>query len=192
VARNYLTESGGNMSKQKKCNHCKKPYSPISSLAKACSWECAIELTRGDTAKKERKAMRERKQALKTRSDWLREAQTAFNWYIRERDHDQVCISCQKPPKKRNAGHYRSVGACPELRFCEENVHLQCEHCNTHLSSNAIEYRINLVKRLGVERVEWIEGPHDPAKYTIEDAKDIKKKYNGLARELKQKRESAV
>ncbi|RUM32065.1 MAG: hypothetical protein DSY42_01725, partial [Aquifex sp.] len=100
-----------------------------------------------------------------------------FNRYIRERDKNETCISCGRVPKKRNAGHYRSVGACPELRFEPLNVNLQCEHCNTFKSGNAIEYRINLVKKIGLERVEWLEGPHEPAKWSIDEIKAIKKEY---------------
>lgn len=153
-----------------------------------CSIKCLAEHQKNKRiAKKqkdERAELKKRKEKLKTKSDYAGEAQAAFNAYIRERDKGQLCISCQKPPKKKNAGHYRSVGACPELRFEELNVHLQCEHCNTYLSSNAIEYRINLVKKIGLEYVEWLEGPHPPKKYTIEDLKQIKKEYKRKLREL--------
>jgi len=37
---------------------------------------------------------RAQKEKLKTRKDWLREAQAAFNSYIRERDRGLPCISC--------------------------------------------------------------------------------------------------
>ena len=93
------------------------------------------------------------------------------------RDKNLLCISCQKPPKKRNAGHYRSVGACPELRFEELNCHMQCEHCNTYLSGNLIEYRKNLILKIGVEKVEFLESKHEPKKYTIDEIKEIKAKY---------------
>jgi len=43
---------------------------------------------------------------------------------------------------------------------------------------NVIDYRINLVKRIGLERVEALESDNEPAKYSIEDAKEIKKLYN--------------
>ena len=172
------------MAKKKGCKICKKKFNPWTSFAKTCSVACALELVRRENEKDERKAHRKAKEGLKTRSDHLREAQVAFNRYIRARDHNEVCISCQKPPKKRNAGHYRSVGSAPELRFEERNVHLQCEHCNSYLSGNAIEYRINLTNKLGRSAVEWLEGHHEPKKYTIDDIKAIKVKYNKLAREL--------
>jgi hypothetical protein len=126
-----------------------------------------------------------RREAIKSRSQWLKEAQEAFNAYIRARDYGKPCISCKKNTgAKMNAGHYRSVGAAPELRFNELNVHLQCEHCNSFLSGNIIEYRINLAKQIGIDNLEWLEGPHEPAKYTIEDAKRIKAEYKRKLKEI--------
>jgi len=147
-----------------------------------------IEKAKAAREKKQRADNKKAKERLKTRGDYAKEAQAEFNRFIRLRDNGESCISCQKPPKKKNAGHYRSVGSCPELRFEPLNCHLQCEHCNTYLSSNAIEYRINLVKKLGCEAVAWLEGPHEPKKYTIDELKSIKAEYrekaNKLAKEL--------
>lgn len=165
----------------------KKGYCSIKCLADHTAFK-RIEAQK----KKERKAMKEAKEKLKTRSDYTKDAQRWFNKWIRLRDHNQPCISCQKPPKKKNAGHYRSTGAAPELRFEPLNVHLQCEHCNTHLSSNAIDYRINLINKIGVDKVEWIEGPHPPKKYTIDELKAIKGKYKALCNELEKELKSAA
>lgn len=170
--------------KKKKCHQCKKPFTPFSSLAKTCSVECSIIHVRGERVKKQRSQDKIKKELLKTRGDWLIELQAIFNQFIRMRDEGGVCISCQKPPKKKNAGHYRSVGACPELRFNELNVHLQCEHCNTSLSANLINYRINLIKKIGVQNVEYIEGPHEPLKLTIPEIKDLKVEYRAKIKEL--------
>ena len=140
-----------------------------------------------------RKEKAVRKERIKTKSDHAREAQQAVNAYIRERDKGQPCISCGRMPNFKasiggsgiQAGHYRSVGACPELRFNELNIHVQCYSCNVILSSNAIDYRIGLIKKIGQEAVEWLEGPHEPARYTIEDLKEIKALYRRKLRELK-------
>ena len=85
---------------------------------------------------------------------------------------------------KANAGHYRSIGACPELRFEESQVALQCERCNTYLSGNLIEYRRGLLARVGADRLDWIEGPHQPKHYSVEEIEGIKRKYSALARRL--------
>jgi len=131
------------------------------------------------------KEKKERKERLKTKGDYLKEVQTIFNRYIRERDKGLNCISCQKKPLKKNAGHYRSVGSCPELRFEELNVHLQCEHCNTYLHANLIEYRKHLINKIGLDKVEWIEGNHEPKRYTTQQLIELKEYYNKKIKELK-------
>lgn len=132
-----------------------------------------------------KKETRERKESLKSRGDWIKEAQAQFNRYVRARDYELPCISCQRYHEGQyHAGHYRSVGGNPELRFEELNNNKQCAPCNNHLSGNLVDYRINLIKKIGLDKVEWLEGPHEPKKYTIEEIKDIKAKYRKLANEL--------
>ena len=171
--------------KPKKCKVCKKAFEPRSSTQTVCSWQCAIVNTNVEKAKRERKEYRKRKDELKTRSEWLKEAQVIFNRYIRLRDAELPCVSCGQHRNSYDAGHYRSVGAAPQLRFNEDNVHKQCVHCNQHKSGNAVEYRINLVKRIGQDKVEYLESCNDPVKYTIEDAKEIKRLYNEKLKELR-------
>ena len=130
------------------------------------------------------RAIKARKEAAKPRSKWLQEAQTAFNAWIRARDAGKGCISCGTHQGKENAGHYRSTQAAPELRLTEENVHLQCERCNTYLSGNLIEYRKALIHRIGLERVEWLEGPHEPKKYTVDDLWAIRDDYRARLKTL--------
>ena len=173
--------------KLKKCKACGQMFEPFKTLQRVCSVECAIVLANIATEKKKQKEARELKAKLKTRADWLREAHAAFNAFIRERDKDLPCISCGSFTGKRNAGHYRSVGACPELRFNEENVHTQCEKCNSWLSGNAIAYRKNLLAKIGQEKLEWLEGKHEPLKLTIEQIKEIKELYKRKLKELKGK-----
>ena len=178
----------------RKCRNCReeipstKKSDDFAHKAGFCSIDHMAEYglikARAAKEKKQKAEIKKKKEALKTRGDYAKEAQIEFNRFIRMRDYGQNCISCQKPPKKKNAGHYRSVGSSPELRFEPLNCHLQCEHCNTYLSSNAIEYRINLVKKIGQNKVDWLEGKHDPKKYTIEDLKNIKAKYKKLANDL--------
>ena len=182
--------------KQRKCKHCGTLFTPRNSLHVACSLDCAMALGRERLEKKEAKEhkakLRRMKENAKTLGQLAKEAQTEFNRYIRERDRDQPCISCGRHHEGQyHAGHYRSVGACPELRFEELNVHKQCAPCNNHKSGNVIEYRIRLVARIGIENVEWLEGPHDPKKYTREELRELKAEYRRKANELKKQREAA-
>ena len=172
-------------SKPRKCRVCKEAYQPARPLQTVCSPACAIEQAHAARAKAERiagiedrKTIRIKLDKLKTLSKWLREAQSAFNGFIRERDKDQPCISCGRFHQgAHDAGHYRSVGAAGPLRFDEQNVHRQCVPCNQHKSGNVLEYRIGLIKRIGQAAVDRLEGPLPETKWTIEQAKAIKAEY---------------
>jgi predicted nucleic acid-binding Zn ribbon protein len=173
--------------RKRKCVVCGEVFKPQRMGQHVCSVDCSIIQGRRETEKQERQETRERKQAMKTRSDWLKEAQAVFNSWVRERDRDQPCISCGRfHTGAYDAGHYRSVGAQPALRFHEDNVHKQCVPCNQHKSGNAVEYRLGLIARIGAERVAFLEQEHAPAKLTIEDAKQIKANYAAKLRALKE------
>ena len=166
-----------------RCKHCKSTFTPKHFNQKNCmeTDECVgaflSDLTKANNTKW-RKEKKERKEALKTRSEWMQDLQDVFNTFIRTRDKDKPCISCGTFTGKMNAGHYKSVGGSPELRFNELNVHKQCEYCNTHLSANLIEYRIGLVKRIGVDKVEFLERKdHAPLKLTVDEIKEQIKVY---------------
>ncbi len=118
-------------------------------------------------------------------SDWLKALQTVFNAYIRQRDHALPCISCGTHKGQRHAGHYRSVGSTPELRFNEDNVHAQCATCNNHLHGNLIEYRKGLVDRIGLERVEALENFTGSSKMTVEEIKEKIQEYKEKIKAIK-------
>ena len=177
---------------KRQCCGCKGRYKTETMIHLPVGWFCshtcaslyATKRMQEQQEKHARKAKRERRDALKTRSQWLKEAQTAFNRFIRARDMKKPCISCGRFHEGQwHAGHYRTVGAHPELRFTEVNCHKQCAPCNNHKSGNIVEYRIELVKRIGQDQVEWLEGAHDPLKLTIDEIKALKAKYNKKARE---------
>lgn len=161
-----------------KCKICRGLYRKLSINHKTDKPECALELAKRERERKEKRITRVKLDALKSLKDHLKDAQFEFNAFIRERDKALPCISCGRFHQGQNhAGHYRSVGAAPQLRFNEDNVHLQCSPCNNHKSGNVVEYRINLVKRIGVDRVEALENNNAPALLTIPDAKRIKEEY---------------
>lgn len=130
-----------------------------------------------------------RERNLKDRGYQTKRVVEACNAYIRERDAGQPCISCGKNSgAKMNAGHYLTAGGHPELRFEEDNIHLQCEWCNSYLSGNIARYRINLIKKIGLERVEWLEGPHEPANRTIDDLIETRDRFKLKLKSLQQER----
>lgn len=142
-------------------------------------------------AKVEKAETRRRKEAIKTIPQLTREAQLAFNAYIRARDqaagHD--CISSGRPldwsGNAVDAGHYRSTGAAPHLRFNEDNCHSQSKHDNQFLAGNAVDYRIGLIGRIGLARVEALEADNQPRKWTREELIAIRAKYRAKAKQAK-------
>ena len=142
-------------------------------------------------AKVERAETRRRKEAIKTRSDWLKEAQQAFNQFIRARDQQAgyPCISSGRPldwtGNNVDAGHYRSTGSAPHLRFDERNCHAQSKQDNRWLAGNAVDYRIGLIARIGIEAVEALEADQTQRKWSIEDLRGIRDLYRAKLKELK-------
>ncbi len=130
---------------------------------------------------------RERRMEVKPLSYWMKRAQAAVNAYIRARDAGQPCISCGKPDDgshQRHASHYRSVGGHPELRFCELNIWASCSVCNNYLSGNLVPFRAALIDKIGLDKVEFLEGPHEPKRYRKEDYQAIEAEYKAKLKEL--------
>ena len=180
--------------KQSTCKVCKAKYTKTRPLQKVCGIECAKALAKlktfEDRKKAEAKNLKERKEAILTRSDCVKKAQVAFNAFVRARDAGKPCISCGTPLSFQavggafDCGHYRSVGSAPHMRFVEDNAHGQCKQCNRYLSGNAVEYRKGLFTRLGQERVEQIEADQCARKYTIDGLKAIVTEYREMTKQL--------
>lgn len=170
----------------KRCKVCKAEFTPRLPMQKVCCLECAQALAKAERIKAERRQLILDRRKARTRRDIEKAAQMAFNAYIRARDADLPCISCGRMHGGQwHAGHYLSTGARPNLRFDEQNVHKQCQPCNTHLHGNAINYRIGLIARLGIEVVAKLESDHEPRKYSAQELDEIRAEYARRTRELK-------
>ena len=171
--------------KPKKCKICKLTFTPTKPLQQVCGFECALELAKTKRIKTVKKEVKEAKQKLKSRSDWLKDTQVVFNKYIRLRDQDDGCISCgSKSANAYHAGHYRSIGSAGHLRFNEQNCHRQCAACNTHLSGNLIRYRLGLIRKIGIFAVEALESNNDTIKIGIDEIKVLKKHFSDKIKTL--------
>jgi hypothetical protein len=173
--------------KTKKCRYCKEDYFPKTTLQKCCyNYECIKQAVKDADLKTWKAKKTKLKKDLMTASDWLKIAQQTFNKFIRERDKGQLCISCEQKPKKINAGHYFSAGGHSNLRFNEDNVHLQCEKCNQFLSGNLLYYQIAIRNKIGGERLLALhELAHITKKWTIEELQEINTAYKEKLKELK-------
>jgi len=187
--------------KPKKCKACGQLFQPARAMQKACSPACAIELNKAvrerayKTAQaKARREDRQKRERLKTRSEWMKEAQVALNKVARLRDilAGRGCISCGAPYRGAyggvfDAGHYRSRGSAPHLRYDLRNIHMQCRQCNDFLGGNAIEYRRGLVQRKGLAFVEALEADQAPRHHNIEYLQRLKRVMQKKARRLEKR-----
>lgn len=179
--------------KTRRCYLCKTKVpeadAVIGQLKAFCCIEHLLEWAKSEkgkqyTQKAIRKDAKERKEKLKTRSDFMREAQIAFNAYIRVRDKGRLCVSCGasegllRHGGNFDAGHYRSIGSAPHMRFHLFNCFAQCKKCNNHLSGNAIEYRKALCERYGSEFVERLDNENTIRRFDIAYLKRIKSIFN--------------
>lgn len=185
--------SGG--PRRKRCPTCRVMFTPSRSSQAVCGEiECAIAHGKSEkgqaVAKKAladvgRREIKVRKEKLKTRGDHLADTQKAFNAWIRARDIGLPCVSCGRHHNGQwQAGHFKSVGGHPALRYEPLNVWRQCAPCNTHKSGDLLNYRVELVRRIGLEKVEWLEGPHEPKKYTVEQLKAMTADYRAKTKDL--------
>jgi len=187
--------------KPKRCRNCGASFAPISSMSKACSVPCAIALTETAKAKQAAKAKREEKKSIrvalektKTRGAHLKEAQAAFNAYVRERDYGLPCISCGIPSREAfggavDCGHYRSTGSAAHHRFNLKNCAAQCVKCNRYLGSNTVEMRKGMIEKFGLEAIEALEVDQSVRKFDIDYLTRLKRIFRKKARRAKARRE---
>ncbi|GKV75544.1 hypothetical protein PEC106568_07180 [Pectobacterium carotovorum subsp. carotovorum] len=196
--------------KPKKCPICQSDFYPTRTTQKVCySIKCAMsyaeqqEKRRGEReawkqAKSQRDDLKRRREVIKTKSDWNKEAQAAVNRFIFWRDYGRPCIACGKPLNYGvrggavDASHYRSRGSAPHLRFNIFNNHAGCAHCNRDLSGNLIPYRVNLIEKIGLHRVERLEHDNTPRKFDIEYLKRVKAIFTRRARHYEKLRKSQM
>jgi hypothetical protein len=201
------TEGKPKPPKSRKCavKTCRKPFVPDAPFVTWCGADCGeviaqsklakIKAAQSAAAKRAKKVERAQDNAkaesLKTLPQLLAEAQREFNRFVRLRDHGKPCICCGVMAKAEfltgsniHAGHYRSVGSAPHLRFNEDNVNLQNAKCNLYGSGRAVDYRIGLIARIGLERVEALECNNEVHKWTKDEVRGIRDLYRAKANQI--------
>jgi len=187
------------MNSKKLCTGCKKRF-PADDLINLPGGnfhtiQCAIDYTNKKklvAAKKKKAVYKKETTRLKReyrdndRSFLTEKAQKACNAYIRERDHIKPCVSCGTTKDIQYcAGHFKTRGAHSELRFNEYNIFKQCnQNCNLKLSGNIVNYRPELIKRIGIKHVEFLEASHTPYKYSLDELREIELYYKDKLKEL--------
>lgn len=176
------------MARMKTCKcGCKKRAPADSGVVINMSWFISFDHAVAYASKKGKQAVKRqvakkekanrakakvRKEAVKPKSKWLSELQTVFNRYVRLRDINNGCISCDKGAGWQgqwHAGHYFSRGHSSSLRFNLHNVHKQCSVCNNHLSGNIGEYTPRLIEKVGEAKFDkLVMHKSDVASYDVD------------------------
>jgi hypothetical protein len=108
----------------------------------------------------------------------IKKAEKVFNAYIRKRDADLPCISCGRHCEYYDAGHYVPVKGSSYLRFHEWNVNKECKGCNGFDEFHLIGYRKNLIEKIGIDAVNWLEDNRRVIKkWSRSELEEIIKKY---------------
>ena len=188
----------------KRCKVCKKTNK--DPLKKTCSFKCYNEYLQSDDGAKDvtkalKKARRDREKKqrdqVKGLRHWLAVTQRVCNEYIRLRDKGKPCISCGSYEHNMrgshlggvwDAGHYKTVGAHPQLRFDPRNLNGQCRDCNGFKSGNIAGQEKGIVARFGSARLDWLNGHHEPNKYTIEGLAALRKDFRNQIKQIKQQK----
>jgi hypothetical protein len=135
-------------------------------MQKVCGFVCAKRVPVLEK-KAEKRADKERKEKLKTVTEWEDECRRIVQKIARIRDRDDGCISCHMGPNYQgqwHGSHYRSVGACSNTQFLLWNIHKACAQCNKFKGGNREGYRPRLIEKIGLERVEWLDAQNHVVK----------------------------
>lgn len=188
-----------------KCRHCQVRFPRedmiVVPLGAFCSYDHAAKhgLAKSSHAMiaslKKKQAERKKEFRENDKPHQTKLTQMAFNSMIRELDKDLPCICCGKPPHSYplSAGHYKTVAACPELRFDAVNCHGQAMSCNSGLhkykkgeSETVIQgFRKGIIRRYGPEMLEYLDRHHPPKKYTCEELIELRCVFLEETRRLK-------
>lgn len=193
---------------KRKCAQCKEYFKPEREFPGPVAWcsdECgaALALKRLPAQRmKQEKEVRaqHRKQKtvfkqndLKHQKDLTRRV---FNTMIRLLDAGGSCPTCVEPlvDGKYDAGHVRTVAACPELRFDARNAFGQCRSCNgsgTHRKrvqktqeSVSEIYKEWILAVQGQAYHDWLYGPHEAKHYSCADLIELRAVFAAECRRL--------
>jgi hypothetical protein len=171
----------------KPCRVCRKDFEPRNTMQVVCGIACARRVPIVN-----RKADREKLAAMRPLSYWIKQAQTAFNAWVRARDlaAGHGCIDCGKPFEldkaggSVDAGHYLSRGSAPHLKFDERNVFAQRKNCNRPGGATRADFRAGVIARIGLPAVEALEADQSVKQYRADDLKAITATYRAKLKAL--------
>lgn len=167
-----------------RCRYCQTLYKPSRPMqpGRVCNAiECQVRHGQEAAANQRKKAAAKaemikrqdrkvvREKLAKLRPGYLEaKTQDAINGYVRIRDHEQGCISCDKTrywDGQWHAGHLIPVGRSSFLRYDLRNINKQCSQCNKHNGGMVAEHERGIVRRYGQARLDFLQSAPRSRRY---------------------------
>lgn len=177
--------------------HCRKceldlPLASFSStMAKYCNKCKIIVKLEQKNASIKRQLARSQKRKKKTKivaslPELKSQLQRLVNKYCKLRDIKDGCISCDKGQSEQG-GHFWPMGSKSALRYNEWNINGQCVSCNKFKHGNLLEYRERLVKKIGEDKVKWLDAHrNDYRKWTRDELEQMIVEYKAKVKQISQ------
>jgi hypothetical protein len=185
--------------KKRRCTYCKKYKEAEKGIIAPIGFFCDKECQYGYATKKPKELkqktdkrlddefkVRQREYNSNKLSTRKRATKEACHEYIRLRDKDDLCICCSEPlGDDFEAGHFWESGNFSFIRYHEDNIHGQRKHCNMFKGGDSGFYRENLINKIGVDRVNWLDDNRSKSvKMTADDYREIEAYYKAKIKEL--------
>lgn len=170
-----------------RCKHCKKKFDAIHFNQKYCTDEECIKVWIEKAKEVQWKKRKRRiKEELRTTSDYFKEAQKWVNKFVRLRDKNKNCVSCDAPlTGKYDAGHFFSAGGHKSVALDVRNVHGQCVYCNQWEHGALYKYQKELIRRIGMDAFKEIEAKSQEEKrWDKDELKEIIHNFKNKCREI--------
>tara|TARA_R110000751_G_scaffold73709_2_gene149102 strand:+ start:21609 stop:22166 length:558 start_codon:yes stop_codon:yes gene_type:complete len=177
-----------------RCKNCKELFEKKYFNQKFCLSDICTKAF-SDWVKEQnwKKEKKKRERDLQTLQELVNLAQIVFNRFIRLRDQKLPCVSCggKLIPKPKysaqyDASHYYNANNHWNIRFNEDNVHASCTRCNKDLHGNLIEYRKELIQRIGEDKVNHLDDiSRVIRKFTKDEIRELTLKYKDKVKKMK-------
>lgn len=167
-----------------RCRFCRdlyKPTRPMQPSGCCAKFECQASFIAEHVAKQRKKRAKDERAAqiadrktvkaklAKLTPGYLEgKAQEAINAYIRARDHEHGCISCDKPANwdgQWHGGHLIPRGRSSFLRFDLRNINKQCSVCNHREGGMVAEHERGIISRHGQGRLDYLRSAPRSRRY---------------------------
>lgn len=144
------------------CIYCFRSWCHSTELGSEYIRKNLIPKAKKDVKAKKRKEFQQKKEKLKSKSDYEKELQKIVNRLARLIDEGKSCISCDHGnngvfTRQKHGSHYYSVGSNPTLRFNLHNIHMSCSICNNYKHGNLLNYDIGIKQRYSEDYLKYMQ-----------------------------------